>query len=138
MSVDKSHLTTILELATPEEMFKALDKNYSATNPARLRQLLCDCKAISTQKNAGVVEKYEAILNLNAAIRIQKPELAFWDEHLINFLVSSMLSSYEGIIDNLNIRDALTLEETVRAFYIKETELNDLKVIKEKSSHFAT
>ena len=51
MSVDKSHLATILELSTSEEMFEALDKKYSATNAARLRQLLRNCQAISTQKN---------------------------------------------------------------------------------------
>lgn len=108
MSVDKSHLATILELSSPEEMFKALDKKYSATNSARLRQLLRDCQAISTQKNVAVVEKYEAMFNLNAEIRIQKPELAFREEHLINFLVASMPSTYESIIDNLNMRETLT------------------------------
>lgn len=137
MSVDKSHLATILELSSPEEMFEALDKKYSATNSARLRQLLRNCQAISTQKNVAVVEKYEAMLNLNAEIRIQKPELAFRDEHLINFLVASMPSTYEGIIDNLNMRETLTLEETVRALRTKETELNDLGNIKEESANFA-
>ena len=102
MSVDKAHLAAILELSTPREMFNALDKKYSATNAARLRQLLCDCQAISTQKNVPVMEKYESMLNLNAEIRVQKPELAFRDEHLINFLLASMPSTYEGIIDNLN------------------------------------
>ena len=97
MSVDKSHLATILELSSPKEMFKALDKKYSATNAAYFCQLLRDCQAISTQKNITVIEKYEAILNLNVEIRIQKPELAFQDEHLINFLLVSMPSTYEGI-----------------------------------------
>ena len=115
MSVDKSHLATILELSNPKEMFEALDKKYSATNAARLRPLLRDCQAISTQKNVAVIEKYEAMLNLNAEIRIQKPELAFQDEHLINFLVASMPSTYEGIIHNLNMRETLTLEEILRA-----------------------
>ena len=48
MSVDKSHLATILELSSPKKMFKALDKKYSTTNAARLRQLLCNCQAINT------------------------------------------------------------------------------------------
>ena len=65
MSVDKSHLATILELSSPKEMFEALDKKYSASNAARLRQLLCDCQAVSTQKNVGVMEKYESMLDLN-------------------------------------------------------------------------
>ena len=72
------------------------------------------------------MEKYESMLNLNAEIRIQKPELAFRDEHLVNFLLASMPSTYEGIIDNLNMRDVLSLERKVRAFRTKETELTDL------------
>ena len=138
MSVDKSHLATIRELSTSEKMFEALDKKYSATNATRLRQLFCDCQAISTQKNVTVMGKYEAMLNLNAGIRIQKPELAFRDKHLINFLLASMPSIYEGIIDNLNMRDTLTLDDIVRVFRTKETELTDLGVIKEESAHFAT
>ncbi|MCJ1462020.1 hypothetical protein MMC07_000620 [Pseudocyphellaria aurata] len=37
-------------------------------------------------KNVPVVEKHEAMLNLNAEIRVQNAELAFHDAHLINFL----------------------------------------------------
>ena len=76
MSADKFHLATILELSISKEMYEALDKKYSAINAARLRQLLCDCQAISTKKNVAVMEKYKTMLNLNAEIRIQKPELA--------------------------------------------------------------
>lgn len=43
MSIDKSHLTIILELSSSEEIFEALDKKYSTTNSARLFQLLRDC-----------------------------------------------------------------------------------------------
>ncbi len=48
MSVDKSHLATILELSNTKEMFEALDKKYSATKAASPRQLLRNCQAIST------------------------------------------------------------------------------------------
>lgn len=48
-----------------------------------------------------------------------------------------MPSNYEGIIDNLNMRDALTLEETVRALRTKKTELTDLGVAMEEIAHFA-
>lgn len=111
MSVDKTHLATILKLSDPKDMFNALDKKYSATNVARLRQLLSDSQTVSTQKNVGVLQKHEAILNLNAEIRVQKPELAFHDVHLINFLLASMPTTYESIIDNLNMRETLTLED---------------------------
>lgn len=94
ISVDKSHIAIILELSSPEKIFEAFDKKYSATNTACLRQLLRDYQAIRTQKNVAVVEKYKAILNLNVKIRIQKPEPAFQDEHLINFLVASIRSTY--------------------------------------------
>lgn len=40
ISVDKSHLVTILELSISKKMFQALNKKYSATNPACLHQLL--------------------------------------------------------------------------------------------------
>ena len=83
------------------------------------------------------MEKYESMLNLKAEIRIQRPELAFRDEHLVNFLLVSMPSTYESIIDNLNMRDVLALEKTVRALHTKETELTDLGIIKEESAHFA-
>lgn len=37
MSVDKSHLTTILELSDPKDMFSALDKKYyTATNACKV------------------------------------------------------------------------------------------------------
>ena len=121
MSVDKSYLATILELSSPKEMFEALDKEYFATHTARLRQLLRDCQAISTQKKVTVIEKYEAMLNPNAEIYIQKLELTLQDKNLINFFLTSIPSTYEEIIDNLNIRDILTSDGTVRAFRIKET-----------------
>ena len=113
MSVDKAHLASILELSTPKEMFNALDKKYLATNAIPLCQLFCDCQAISIQENVLVMEKYKSMLNLNKEIRVQKPEYAIWDEYLINFLLASIPSTYEGIIDNLNIRDALTLDVVV-------------------------
>ncbi len=137
MSVDKTHLATILELSDPKDMSNALDQKYSASNAARFRQLLCDCQAVSTEKNVGVMEKYKSMLNLNEEIRMQKPELAFRDKHLTNFLLASMPSTYEGIIDNLKMCNILTLEETVRVFHTKETELTDLGVIKEESAYFA-
>ncbi len=57
ISVDKAHLATILELFTPKEVFNALDKKYSTTNAARLRQLLRDCQAFSIQQNIPFMEK---------------------------------------------------------------------------------
>lgn len=137
VSVDKTHLATILELSDPRNMFDTLDRKYSASKAARLRQLLRDCQTVSTQKSVGVIEKYESMLNLNAGIRVQKPELAFRYKHLTIFLLASMSATYEGIIDNLNMRNVLTLEETVRALCIKETELTNLGAIKEESAHFA-
>ncbi len=59
------------------------------------------------------MEKYESILNLNKEICVQKPEYSIWDEHLINFLLASIPSTYEGIIDNPKIRDTLTLDGVV-------------------------
>lgn len=114
MSVEKARLATILELSTPKEMFNALGK-YSATNTAHLHHLLRDCQAISIQKNVWVMEKYESMLNSNAEIRVQKPELSFRDEQLINFLLASMPSTYEGIFSNLNMRNTLTLDGAIRA-----------------------
>ena len=46
-----------------------------------------------------------------------------------------MPSTY--IINNLNMREVLTLGETVRALCTKEIELTDLGIIKEESAHFA-
>ena len=76
------------------------------------------------------------MLNLNAKIHVQKPKLAFWDKHLTSFLPASMLFTHEGIINNLNMRNILTLEEKVCAPCTKETELTNLGVIKEKNAHF--
>lgn len=47
-----------------------------------------------------------------------------------------MPSSYENIINNLNIYKTLMLEETVCAFQTKEIKLNDLENIKEESANF--
>ena len=49
-----------------------------------------------------------------------------------------MPSSYESIINNLNICKTLMLEETVCAFQTKEIKLNDLESIKEESANFTT
>ncbi len=83
------------------------------------------------------MEEYKSMLNLNEEIHFQKPELAFWDEHLINFLPASIPSTYEGIIDNLNMLDTLTLGGAVRALRTKEIELTNLGAIKEEIAHFA-
>ncbi len=80
---------------------------------------------------------YKSMLNLNPEIFLPKPELAFQDDHLTTFLLVSMLFTYESIINNLNIRDILTLEETVRTLRTKETVLANLDVIKEDSAYFA-
>lgn len=86
MSVDKTRFATILELSDPRDMFDTLDQKYSASNAACLRQL----QAVSTQKNVWIMEKHESMLNLNAEICTQKSELAFRDEHLVNFFLASM------------------------------------------------
>lgn len=104
ITVDKTHLATILELGDHREIFNALDKKYLATNLARLRQLLRDCQSASTQMNVGVTQKHEAMLNLDAKIRVQKPELAF-HETICQLPPRSMPSTYESIIDHLNMRD---------------------------------
>ncbi len=77
ISIDKFHLVTILKLSSPGKMFKTLDKKYFATNSTCLCQLFRNCQTISIQKNIVIVEKYEAMLNFNAEIYIQKPKLAF-------------------------------------------------------------
>ncbi len=138
MSIDKAHIATILELSTPKEMFNALDHNYSARIAACLRQLLHDCQATSKQKNVSVMKKYESMLNLNAEIHLQKLELTFSDEYLINFPLASIPSTYEEIIDNLNMGDTLMLDGAVCALCTKETELTNLGAIKENNAHFAT
>lgn len=84
-----------------------------------------------------MIEKYEAILNINTEIQIQKPKLAFCNKHLINFFLTSISSIYEAIIDNLNMRDTLMFDVVVYALWIKKTELTNLEVIKEESVYFA-
>lgn len=115
MSINKSHLATILELSSPKEIFEALDKKYSATNSICLHQLFRNCPAISTQKNVVVVEKYKAMLNFNTKICIQKLEFTFRHKHLINFLMASIPSIYESIVNNLNMCETLNLEKTIHA-----------------------
>ncbi|MCJ1465010.1 hypothetical protein MMC07_003625 [Pseudocyphellaria aurata] len=46
-----------------------------------------------------------------------------------------MPATFEGIIDNLNMRDTLTLDETVRTLRMKETKLTDLGKVKEESAN---
>lgn len=48
-----------------------------------------------------------------------------------------MSSTYEGVINNLNMRNVLILEKTVYALYTKEIELTNLGAIKEENAHFA-
>ncbi len=74
------------------------------------------------------------MLNLNAKIRVQKPELAFRDEHLINFLLASKPFTYVRIFDNLNIRNTMKLNGEVRVLRTKKTELTDLGATKEEST----
>ncbi len=84
------------------------------------------------------MKKYEAMLNLNVEIGIQKPELTFPGEHLINVLLAKMPFTFEGIIYNPKMRNTLTLDGAVRALQKKETELTNLRIIKEESAHFTT
>lgn len=44
--------------------------------------------------------------------------------------------TYESIIDNFNMYKILILEKIVRVLQTKETKLNDLGIIKEKSINF--
>ena len=125
MSIDKKHLATILELFTTKEMFNPIDKKYSAKNAARLCQPFCDSKANRKQKNVSVMEKYESMLNFNAEIYIQNLKLAFQDKYMINFILANILSNYEGIIDNHNLCNTLTLDGAVRVFHTKKTELTN-------------
>lgn len=122
----------ILKLFISKEMFEALDKKYSVTNIICLYQLFCNYQAISTKKNVTIIEKYEKMLNFNAEICIQKPELTFQDKHLINFFVTSLSSTYGRIIDNLNMRDTLTLDGAVCAFCTKKPSLSMRGSLKRK------
>lgn len=77
------------------------------------------------------------MLNLNAKICMQNSKLAFWDKYLINFFLASMPIIYKRIINNLNMRNILTLQEIVYAFYTKKIKLTNLEVIKKENAHFA-
>lgn len=137
MRMDKTYLATILELFDPNNIFDILDWKYSVFNSAHLCQLFCKCQVVSIQKNVRVIEKYKSILDFNVKIRMQKPKLVFWNKYLINFHLASIFFTYEGIIDNLNMRNILMLEEIVCAFYTKKIELTNLEIIKEESMYFA-
>ena len=70
--------------------------------------------------------------------KYKSPSLLFSREkYLINFFLASMPSTYERIIDNLNMRDILTLESVICVLWTKKTEFTDLRVIKEESEYFA-
>lgn len=84
-----------------------------------------------------MVEKSKSILNLNIEIHIQKPEFAFWVKYLTNFLLASMSFTYKAIINNLNKRNVLTLEEIVYVIYIKKTKFTNFEAIKEEIIYFA-
>ena len=47
MSINKSHLVTIFELSISEEMFKTLDKKYSATQAICLHQDFATIKLLA-------------------------------------------------------------------------------------------
>lgn len=77
------------------------------------------------------------MLNFNTKIYVQKHELAFRDECPTNFFFTSMPATYEGLTDNFNMHNILTLEKTVHTLCIKETKFTNLGTIKEKSVYFA-
>lgn len=78
------------------------------------------------------------MFNFNIEIYVKKPKLSFWNKYLTNFVLASMFSTYENIIDNFNIQNILILEEIVHIFYTKKTKLTNLGVIQEESTYFAT
>lgn len=76
------------------------------------------------------------MFNLNIKICVQKLKLACQDKQFTNFFVASMPSIFRRIIDNLNMRNILMLEETVCILCIKEIKLTNLGIIKKESTHF--
>lgn len=92
---------------------------------------------VSIQKNIAIIEKYKAILNLNVKIQIQKPKLFFYNKYLINFFLASIPFTYKRIIDNLNMRDTLILNNVICLFQTKKTKFTNLEVIKEENVYFA-
>lgn len=107
ISVDKCNLT-IWKLFSPKEIFKAFNKKHFTIIFVCLCQLFCNYQTIKTCKNVIVIDKYEAILNFDAKIYIQKPKFTFWDEYFINFFRANLFSINESIMNNLNMCNDLS------------------------------
>lgn len=138
MIINKSYPATISHQFSLEVIFKALNKKYFITKFNCFFQVFRNWVTIITQKNGAIVKQHVEMLNLNAKIPIKMPKHAFSDKYFINFFITSILSIYGNIIDNLNIRKILKLEETIQVFIIKENKLHCLESMKERNANFAT
>lgn len=137
-SVENLLRPTIVERATSQEMWEALTGLFEATNKSRLRLLLCDTFAVSDHKYKSVTKKAQALMNLNAEITLQKPELKLHSDYLVMILMQSMPPEYNALLDVLNTKEDLTWDETLSCLRAKETELLDVGTLKEETAHFAS
>ena len=136
-SVENILRPTIVEKATSQEMWEALTGLFEATNKSRLRLLLRDTFAVSDYKYKSVTEKAQALMNLNAEITLQKPELKLHSDYLVMILMRSMPPEYNALLDVLNTKKDLTWDETLSFLRAKETKLLDMGTLKEETAHYA-
>ncbi|MCJ1345621.1 hypothetical protein MMC31_003829 [Peltigera leucophlebia] len=104
-------------------------KQSQTTNKSRLRLVLRDTFAVSDYKYKSVTEKAQALMNLNAEITLQKPELKLHSDYLVMILMRSMPPEYDALLVVLNMKEDPTWDETLSFLRAKETELLDMEVV---------
>lgn len=136
-SVENILQPTIAEKVTSQEIWEALTGLVEATNKSRLRLLLRDTFAISDHTYKLVTKKAQALMNLNAEITLQKPELKLHSDYLVMILMRSMPPKYNALLDVLNTKEDLTWDETLSFLRAKETKLLDMGTLKAETAHYA-
>ncbi len=128
---------TVVEKAKSQDIWEAMTGPFEATNKLRLRLLLRDTFAVSDYNYKSVTEKAQVLMNLNAKIKLQKPELKLHSDYLVMILMQSIPPEYDALLDVLNTKEDLTWDETLSFLRAKETELLDMGSLKEETAHYA-
>ncbi|RKF84344.1 hypothetical protein GcM1_109001, partial [Golovinomyces cichoracearum] len=124
-------------LQKPSEMYLKLRSEYTTKNDSMQLRLLSDIFDVTTQKSTSVHKKIDLLRTLNFQLGNLDQDLKFHDKALAMILLKSMGDEFETTRDMIMIsarKSSVTIDDIVNILASKETELNDLSIIKNETS----
>lgn len=118
-------------------MYLKLRSEYTTKNDSMQLRLLSDIFDITTQKSTSVHKKIDILRTLNFQLGNLDQDLKFHDKALAMILLKSMGDEFETTRDMIMIsarKSSVTIDDIVNILASKETELNDLSIVRNETS----